>query len=225
MEPLLDILVILDRSGSMQGAKQDHEGGLRAFVDEQRKVPGAALFTLIQFDDIAPCEVVYDRSPLGAVGAITLNPRGGTPLLDAIGRGTAYLEQQQHARASTDTVVMIVTDGQENSSREWTRQRVKQRLAELERKGWRVIFLGANIDSFAEAGGLGVARGMTMNFNNISPHAINSTYATMSSNMGSYRGARAAGASVSVASRKLNVTEDQRKGAMGLSITPDDDQK
>jgi len=122
---MLDLLVILDRSGSMQTGKEDHEGGLRSFVEDQRKLSGDVRFTLVQFDTTNPCEVVYDRAKLEDVTNISLIPRGGTPLEDAIGQSLTHL-----SKYSPDEVIcMIITDrpehgidGVDRGSREGPRQ-------------------------------------------------------------------------------------------------------
>ena len=153
-----EIIVILDRSGSMQSIKTDMEGGLASFVAEQAKVPGECRFTLVQFDDRSR-DVVYDGVLIGDVKAITLNPRGSTPLLDAVG------DTITERKAKTGRVTcLIITDGQENASREWKRESVKRLVEEVTAKGWAVSYLGANVDAFHEAGSLGVVASSAGNF-------------------------------------------------------------
>lgn len=82
---LTDITVVVDRSGSMASCRKDAVGGLNTFIDEQKKQPGHATFTLIQFDD--KYEVVHNGIQLNDVPACDLVPRGSTALLDAIGKG------------------------------------------------------------------------------------------------------------------------------------------
>lgn len=177
-DDVLDILVVLDRSGSMATARADHEGGLKSFVEDQAKLPGEVRFTLVQFDSHDPCEVVYDRVPIGDVKDIVLIPRGGTPLLDAVGRALAHLS------AKTDNahvIVMVVTDGEENESREWTKARVAARVAELEKAGWAFLFLGSALDSFSDAHAIGVKSSTFMAFDNTSG-SVGAAYAAMASN-------------------------------------------
>ena len=87
-----EIVVLLDRSGSMQHGKDDHEGGLMSFVEDQQQLEGDVRFTLIQFDNVEPCEIVYDGVSIAEVDQVKLIPRGGTPLLDAVGRGINDLD-------------------------------------------------------------------------------------------------------------------------------------
>lgn len=212
-----DILVILDRSGSMQEARTDHEGGLRAFVAQQRATPGAALFTLTQFDTEARCEVVYDRVPLTAVGEISLMPRGGTPLLDAIGLAVSHLETAQRTAPSKSTVCVVITDGQENASREWTRARVAERIAALEKSGWTFVFLGANIDAFAEGGALGMTRSRSSNYSNAIPSSVNNAYTLTSTKLAQVRASGVSGQSVGAC---MNFSaEEQEAIATGAPVT------
>ena len=114
----LDILLILDRSGSMQERKADHEGGVRSFVEDQRQLEGDVRFTLVQFDTNDPCEIVYDRVPITAVGPIHLIPRGGTPLLDAVGKAVAHLRLRQTTEPSASGI---------SSGRSWPVERSRMR--------------------------------------------------------------------------------------------------
>lgn len=161
-----EVVVILDRSGSMQAARKDHEGGLRTFVDDQKKVDGDVRFTLIQFDSQEPCGVVYDGTPIGDVKSIELVPRGSTPLLDAIGLGLAHVEKRIANQTPDQVIVAVITDGEENASKEFTKETIRKRIADCEAKGWTVLYLGANVDAFAEAGKLGTSQMKSANFAN-----------------------------------------------------------
>jgi uncharacterized protein YegL len=204
-----DILVILDRSGSMQDRKSDHEGGLRSFVEDQQRGSGDVRFTLVQFDTADPCEIVYDRVAMNVVGPITLIPRGGTPLLDAIGKAVAHLRLQQVKEPATQTIVMIITDGYENSSTEWTLPRVKDLLTETEKNGAKVLFLGADIDAFDQAAQLGVMRGGALNFA-ATPQSIGSIYCITSDKVLRSRQHVNSGGTVTSANAMLNYTDEER---------------
>jgi Mg-chelatase subunit ChlD len=182
---VLDILVILDRSGSMQDAKADHEGGLRSFITDQQAAEGEALFTLVQFDSVNACEVVFDRVPIREVDteAVKLFPRGGTPLLDAIGKALAHLSEQQATKPSDQTVVMVITDGEENQSREWDLEKVKGAIAEREKAGATFLYLGANVDAFGESAKLGLMAGAAASFSHSLPNSVNNMYHITSNKM------------------------------------------
>lgn len=209
-----EIVVILDRSGSMQTCRSDHEGGLQSFVRDQKELPGDVRFTLIQFDSGAPCEVVYDGVPIADVKDIVLTPRGGTPLLDAVGMSLAHVEKRIGSAKPDQVLVMIVTDGQENASHEWTRARVQARIAELEKGTWKFLYLGANTDAFAEAGALGVQQSSASNFSNNSA-GVAAAYACTSGKLSAARSY--------VHSNKLRGTQHDDQVVKALySYTPQD---
>lgn len=210
----MDILVILDRSGSMQDAKSDHEGGLRSFVEDQRGLDGDVRFTLVQFDTQNPCEIVYDRTPIADVKDVLLIPRGGTPLLDAVGRAVSHLRAE--LPPNENVVVLVITDGEENDSHEWTKDRVKSLVAELEGKGWSFLFLGANVDAFAEAAAIGISATTSLGFSNAGgAGTVGAAYAATSSNILHSRRAMAAGMSRAQAASFMSYTAQQRGAATG----------
>jgi len=224
-----DIVVILDRSGSMETAAKDHEGGLNSFVQDQRELAGDVRFTLIQFDSENPCEVQYDGVPMEEVQRCRLIPRGGTPLLDAVGKGVTHVRERliREQRKPDLVICMIITDGEENSSLEFQKATVKSLIERCERdEGWKFLFLGANIDAFAEAGGLGVGRGASMNFAN-NAVGTESMYASLTSNTLQARRLSAKGAAASVSAQALCYSYAQRAGAMGAdaaAVTPEGEQ-
>lgn len=161
-----EILVITDRSGSMGGLVNDVIGGYNKFIEEQRAVPGEARVTYTQFDN--QYEVVYAGKPLQDVPPLdkfTYVPRGTTSLLDAIGRTLNEQGKRIAAEQWAELVVVcIITDGEENSSREYTTERVKEMTAHAEKNGWKFVYLGANQDAFAVSRSLGMMNAMAMNY-------------------------------------------------------------
>ncbi|WP_232660471.1 vWA domain-containing protein [Pseudonocardia sp. TRM90224] len=152
------IAALLDRSGSMQSLRSDTEGGFDAFVADQRAVPGEVQVTLAQFDD--HYEVVYSRRPIAEVPPLQLHPRGTTALLDAIGKLVTDVGSELAALAEQDrpekVIVIVMTDGHENSSREWTPEAVRSIIAQQEQVySWEFLFLGANIDAVTVGSHLG----------------------------------------------------------------------
>lgn len=209
---VLDLLVILDRSGSMERARADHEGGLRSFIRDQRDLDGDVRLTLVQFDTNDPCEVVIDRKPIGDIREeqIHLIPRGGTPLLDAVGGAVAHLRHYQPSKVIT----LIITDGEENSSREWTKDRIKALVAECEKQEWAFIFLGADIDAFVEAGAMGIGSATSASFMNAVPDSVASAYSATAGNVLRSRQALQKGQSMGVASMSLMYSDAQRADFM-----------
>lgn len=207
-----EIVVVLDRSGSMQEARKDHEGGLNSFVADQRGLAGEVTFTLIQFDTQNPCEVVYDGVPIADVGPCELVPRGGTPLLDAVGRAVAHVAKRIDARSPKpdQVLVMIITDGEENESREWTKAKVAALVKEREAThGWKFLFLGANVDAFAEAGSLGVAAWSTSSFVN-NRRGVAAMYHATTANTLSARQAVQSGLTGQAVNASYNYSDTQR---------------
>lgn len=212
-----DLVIILDRSGSMQQGRADHEGGLRSFVRDAQALAGDVRLTFVRFDSHDPCEVVIEARPVAEVKDedLTLVPRGGTPLLDAVGAALA-----KFAHFGERTVVMVITDGQENESREWTKARVQALVKEREAVGWKMLYLGANVDAFAEAGqaGIGAAGAICYAANAPSTRAA---YRSLGANLRASAVAVSAGASWQAAAANFNFTEAQRQAV----IQPDDDDK
>jgi len=152
------VCVLLDRSGSMQAIKSDVDGGFDAFVAAQRAVEGECRLTLNQFD--TEYERVLTLVDVAEVPPLDLQPRGATALLDAIGRTVTDLQHDLDARPPDEqpeqVVVVILTDGHENSSVEWRPAAVKQ-LVESKQPAWQFVFIGADQDAVTEGEKLGVA--------------------------------------------------------------------
>lgn len=214
-----ELVVLLDRSGSMQAARDDHEGGLRSFVRDQQRLAGDVRLTFVRFDAVDPFELVYDRTSLWDVKEddFRLIPRGSTPLLDAVGRTLS------HVRAAVATqdpppdqvVVMIITDGYENASREWTKAKVKKLIEECEALGiWKILYLGANVDAFAEAGAIGIAVGTTSGYQPTG-QSIGATYGAMSANLTAGRVMCAGGGGGGGAWSQVYNWTDAQRAAMG----------
>lgn len=189
---LSEIVCIIDRSGSMETIKDDAIGGFNTFVEEQKKYPGEATMTYVQFDN--EYEVVFEGKPLQGVQPIdssTFVPRGSTALLDAVGRTInsigARLASTSEDQRPESVIVVILTDGQENSSREMTRSMIKEMITHQQEKyGWQFIYLAANQDAFAEADQLGIPQ---VNAQNFAPtgDGVRSAYNIASSTTTSYR--------------------------------------
>ena len=193
---MIDILLIVDRSGSMIDAASDHIGGMKSFIRDQKDLEDDASLTIIQFDSHNPCEVVLNRASIRNVSldSINLIPRGGTPLYSAVGLATEHLQKRQAASPPpSSTLCMIVTDGQNTDVTEWTKDRLKMRIAELESKNWTFLFLGANVDAFSEAGTVGISYAHSANYSNAVPGSVAAAYGTISNKVAAVRSAGIAG--------------------------------
>ena len=150
-----EIVVVLDRSGSMLSIKSDMEGGFDAFIAAQREVPGKCKVTLTQFDD--RYETLYECKALSRVPKLSLQPRGSTALLDALGRTiVATKERLKRKRNKPQVLFVVITDGHENASREFTRDQIHKLISEAGEWGnWEFIYLGANQDAIEVGTSLG----------------------------------------------------------------------
>lgn len=168
MKNFTDITFILDRSGSMSSLASDVVGGFETFVKDQRNAGENAALTLVQFDD--QYEVVFANRPImDAPTTIQFAPRGSTALLDAIGRTIndvgARLSKTPENDRPNKVLFIVMTDGYENASREFTNVKVKELVEHQKTKyQWDFVFLGANMDSFSVGGSMGVSSFGTVNF-------------------------------------------------------------
>ncbi len=197
-----DIIFVLDRSGSMGSIKDETISGFNVFLSEQQKVPGEATMTLAQFDH--EYEMVYEARQLRDAPPInddTYIPRGYTALLDAIGRTINStgnrLAGMQEANRPDKVIFVILTDGLENHSREFSKGKINE-MIERQRSTykWEFVFLGANQDAIAVAGSMGiaVANAMTYMANAIGTRNL---YGSLSDNVASYRTGRSKSVSFS----------------------------
>lgn len=166
---LVHYILIIDRSGSMQAIQKDTQGGIRAFVDKQLEGvdPAKRTVSLYQFD--TEHDTVLDWAPLADARDYKLQPRGGTALLDACGFAIKREGEKLAAMSEEDrpgyVMVVIATDGEENSSKEYKRDAIKKMIThQQDTYDWRFTYLGANQDAFAEAGSIGIAAASAMNF-------------------------------------------------------------
>jgi uncharacterized protein YegL len=154
------IVVVLDTSGSMWKCKEQTQKGVNNYIQEQKNVPGRCDFTLIEFSN--GTNLVYDNVPIADVSTeYVLTPHGGTAMLDAIGyginrAGKELSDLQEQDRPAT-VLFVILTDGEENSSKEFTYEQVKN-MIETQKNvyNWQFTFLGANQDAILAGSRLGV---------------------------------------------------------------------
>lgn len=174
MKNTTELIIILDRSGSMESIRKDMIGGFNAFLREQKKNPTDCKVSFYQFDaqygDIL--ETCYERRNLPDVPDLTTEtfvPRGGTPLYDAVAqvirKVTERIKDSENNERPERVLVVIITDGEENSSREWKGSQVKQMIENQQEKcGWEFVYLGANQDAWANSEALGVKASSTLGY-------------------------------------------------------------
>jgi hypothetical protein len=148
--------VILDKSGSMSTKVQDVIGGFNLYLDELGKEQAVDYgFSLTLFDTVV--EMKYKGVPLASVAKLddsSYRPSGNTALFDAVGNTVQTVSTEGFDKIIT----VIMTDGEENSSREWTLHAIRELIKSKEAAGnWTFVFLGANLDAFAQGTNLGVS--------------------------------------------------------------------
>ena len=167
---IVDVVFILDRSGSMGGLESDTIGGFNSVLEKQRKEEGKAYITTVLFDD--QYELLHDRVDITKVKNITEKEyyvRGSTALLDAIGKTIAKEKAIQDTLGKNEkadkVLFVIITDGLENASKEYNSSTVKKLIeTQKEKYGWEFLFLGANIDAIETANTIGISAERAVNY-------------------------------------------------------------
>ena len=187
-----DITVILDKSGSMEARRTDAIGGFNALVDDQKVQPGAATLSLVQFD--TAYDVSFTQKAPVDVPALTMEtyrPSGGTALLDAMGKTIDATGQRLAAMPPESrpgkVIVVVITDGEENSSREYTYPRVSEMIChQRDVYKWEFMFVGTNQDAIANAAMIGIDAKNALTYGT-SGHATRAAYGVVAESLSARR--------------------------------------
>ena len=217
-EDYTHISIILDRTGSMEQIRDDTIGGFNAFLNAQKAEPGSASLTLVQFDSQDPYEVIHRFKPLRDVPELTREtfvPRASTPLLDAMGRGINDLEKSlsdlPEAERPSRVVMVIITDGQENASREFRKDQIEKMIKEKQEKlSWQFVFLSADLNAIGDALASGVRPASVLAYD-ASQRAVGAAWTSLSRSISAYRAARRADVSFTEEDRAQQENEKKRK--------------
>ena len=166
---ILNIRIVLDRSGSMQGSQEITIKALNTYLKNLKKENSInASLTLSTFDSIS-IDIPISRVSVKKLKSFPkdlLRPRGGTPLFDAIGLAIHDLENIDES-TDENKVLVIVTDGFENASKEYTFENISSKIKEKEEAGWLIIYLGADHDAFKQSNSLNFDRERSMRYSKI----------------------------------------------------------
>ena len=196
---LTELVFIIDRSGSMGGLEKDTIGGFNSMLKEQQAVEGEAVVTTVLFDN--RYELLHDRIDIRAVSPLTeknYTVGGNTALLDALGKTIRKIRDVQEHTAENyraeKVLFIIITDGEENASREYSAERIKARIEYQKQKyGWEFVFFGANMDAVLEAEKLGISAEYAQNYR-ADASGTSTAYSAISAISTAYRGAPSLGA-------------------------------
>lgn len=189
------ITVLIDESGSMGHLANDTRGGFNTFLAVQQKENGKATMTVCKFS--SGYEIIgkpeTDIQGVQPLTEKTYFPCGGTALLDALGRcitdlGKSLMLVPEEQRPGK-VLFLVMTDGEENASREYTKSAVANMVKTQEDVySWNFIYMGANVDAFSESQGMGMRAGSTIAYNATS-RGVGAAYGVMSKSVSSLRGA------------------------------------
>lgn len=189
---ITELVLILDRSGSMVGLESDTIGGFNSMIEKQKKLDGKCYVSTVLFDNES--EVLHDRIDLADVPKMTDKeyfPRGCTALLDAVGGAIHHIGNiHKYARKEDvpeHTLFCITTDGMENASRKYDLKKIRKMIEAKKEIGWEFIFIGANIDAVSAAADIGISEDRAVNYT-ASACGTASVYDAMSAVTSSVRG-------------------------------------
>jgi hypothetical protein len=213
------ITFLVDRSGSMQSGLTDFQGGFDAFLKKQTEQPGKCTVSIYDFDtEFAElcCGVDVKNA------SYTLNPRGGTALIDsackAIDRTGQFLTKLSENERPGLVLFVMITDGQENASREFKNEDLKKRI-EIQSKdyNWQFIYLAADYNGFSQANSIGLAQSNSLNYHKNASH---NTYNMLNEKVSTMRSYAAAGASDVEIKTCAMFSPEERSVALDNNQTP-----
>lgn len=190
-ENLTWIINILDESGSMSPIKEDTIGSFNEFIKEQKKIDGEAYCTLVKFN--SSINKVYENKSLQEISYVdndSYKPSGFTRLYDAIGHTINQIKTKiknlKEEEKPEKVLFVILTDGKENRSIDFSKDKIFEKISKREKKGWNFIYLGANQDAMLEGGNIGIVKNKTVTWEANSV-GINTAFKAVSNYATKYR--------------------------------------
>ncbi len=216
------IICILDQSGSMASIMSDSIGGFNAFLKKQKELPDDATITVALFDD--KYKLLYDNVDIKKAEELTSTvwyPQGMTALYDAIGK-TINVEKRNFEKlgneAPAKVLCVIVTDGEENSSKEYKLEDIKKLIKSCENDNWNFMYLAANQDAFAVGTSFGVSAGNTYSYTATADGVFNMSN-TLNNASVSYRSMNTTSADFKEKSKSLVDDVDDKLDENGIITT------
>ncbi len=188
---LTELVFIIDKSASMGGLEEETLRGFNSMLEEQQSLDGEAIVTTFLFD--AHCTLLHDRINIQAVEPLTREDYSigrGTAMLDAIGMAMHKIREAQRMTKedyrAEKVLFIIITDGEENSSRYYTSDMIGERIRRHKKNGWEFVLFGANINAAAYAAKLGINADHAHNYYS-DPHGLQMAYSAMSAVSSKFR--------------------------------------
>ena len=179
---LLHICFVLDESGSMYNSVDDVIGGFQKLIDEQKgEKNGECIISLYRFSDTVKKD--YIGKPVDEVSKLIYSPCGCTAMNDGVGTAIdeigKWLSDMDESERPSKNMIVIMTDGQENASKEYNFDTVKAKIKHQEEKySWTFVYMGTNLQDLKDANRLGIkmrsvsdSRNITSNYSHIDTYA------------------------------------------------------
>ena len=179
---LLHICFVLDESGSMYNSVDDVIGGFQKLIDEQKgEKNGECIISLYRFSNTVKKD--YIGRPVGEVPKLTYSPSGCTAMNDGVGTAIdeigKWLSDMDESERPSKNIIVIMTDGQENASKEYNFDTVKAKIKHQEEKySWTFVYMGTNLQDLNDANRLGIkmrsvsgSRNIAANYSHIDTYA------------------------------------------------------
>jgi uncharacterized protein YegL len=203
------VAFIIDESGSMNGRRADVIGGFNSFIEAQKKEPGQCTVSVTTFADQAIVD--YTDKPLSEVGPLDFSPNGWTALYDAVGKTItelgARLRAMPEEQRPSRVIVVIITDGGENSSKEFKKAHIREMLKhQTEKYNWVFNFLGCGLEAMEGADAMGISATNATQFSSQNASAV---FANTSEKVSHYRGMDA-----SIGAASMAYSAEERKSLM-----------
>lgn len=179
--------MVVDRSGSMSSCWSDVKGGYAEIVKTNKEASGKCTFTVAAFD--TEYDLLEDFTDISEVKLeLSVNPRGGTALLDAVGKTIVSVGEKlakiDESERPEKVLVVVQTDGYENASKEFTKDKIKELIDEQTNTyKWQFQFVGASLDAVNDAQSWGISAANSSVYNTSNSNATFSTLGLKMKNM------------------------------------------